>query len=280
MKTNLLNLIIIKSYLLLMCLGILVGCDAAFSDYDPEGAETIYTPTSLSENEFMINESKDNAGYVAVSIEHMKYAFTDYYALWTPANNLRFILSGCSECGELKGYKIKYDKDGAISEVIKMFCPGDVFIQLREKDITTRLKTWAKDQSLEAEHYSIQRDEYGKVTSIGDVRAGNKQTIKYYISEWGPFWDNDVSGGVLGFFVWLIDNDKKGKSAVDYLYVDGHLIAELAYWDEVFIKALFYNREGLFYGITEDRQINILDEAFWIYDIYGSYNWYSDTKRR
>ena len=53
--------------------------------------------------------------------------------------------------------------------------------------------------------------------------------------------------------------EKEGRSSVDYLYHDGELMAELAYWNGVFIKALYY-QNGHFDGINDDCNQNVFEE--------------------
>lgn len=57
------------------------------------------------------------------------------------------------------------------------------------------------------------------------------------------------------------EQDKAGRSTVDYLYIDGKLAAELAYWNGVFIKALYYH-DGHYDGIDNNRDQNVLWQTF------------------
>lgn len=60
---------------------------------------------------------------------------------------------------------------------------------------------------------------------------------------------------------------------------NGRPIAELAYWNGEFIKALYFNYEGRFYGIDDNRNADIFDEAHDIYTDTGGFPWYLDAKR-
>ena len=50
-------------------------------------------------------------------------------------------------------------------------------------------------------------------------------------------------------------------SSVDLLLADNKLVTEMAYWEGVFIKSLFYSMDGRFCGISTDREIDVYDES-------------------
>lgn len=95
-----------------------------------------------------------------------------------------------------------------------------------------------------------------------------------YIKEWGAFWESDLDGGRLGFFVMVEKSREKNGSYVNYLYCNGKLIAELAYWKGVFIKARTYNREGVMVGMYADRSIDIMKQTYG--DYWTTPMWYVD----
>lgn len=252
------------------------SCNGSSFGYDPEGAEVIYSPIEINEDEFSREDLVDREGFTGRSIEHRVYASTDYCALYTPANNLKLVLAGCSECCVLNGYKVDYNKDGSVQSVTLV---NDVELPDTPGYDPRLLKSWVKDPSLEGQRFEISRNADWTVTSIGNIHVPYNYTAKYFIKEWGPFWDSDIHGGDLGFFVLLEADEKEGRSAVDYLYVDGSLIAELAYWNGEFIKALYYNCEGQFYGIDDNRDADVIEESHDIYTLTGGFPWYLDTNR-
>ena len=125
----------------------------------------------------------------------------------------------------------------------------------------------------EAIRFLICRNQEKVVTKVGNIDVPSGYKAKYYLCEWGPFWSHDIDGGVISFFVKLECQEKDG-SYVDYLYVNDNLLAELAYWKGKFIKARTYNNMGALVNQYNDRNMNILDQAF--YDYYSSTKWYVD----
>ena len=252
----------------------IISCNAPSDGYDPKGAESIYDPDPLDAERYAVNYYTDASGFTCKTVEPLGLPQTYYCALYTPADNLKMVLSGCSECASINGYKIEYDKDGLVSSVTQV---QGIDVLEDEPHFSARLlRSWAKDPTLEGERFVISRDEQGKITFVGDIDVPYDYTAHCFIREWGPFWYSDISGGDIGFFVLLEKDDKEDRSTVDYLYVDGILIAELAYWNGKFIKALYYNREGRFFGIDENRDADVLEEAHDIHDVVSQYPWYLD----
>ena len=254
---------------------VFISCNGSSFGSDPEGAEIIYSPATVDEDRFSFENIVDRDGFTSKNIEHHGFAFTNYCALYTPANNLKLVLACCSESLDLYGYKVDYDEDGNVRAVTRV---QEVEVPDASGYNPRLLKSWVKDRSLEGQRFEISRDDNGTVTSVGDIYVPYGYTAKYFIKEWGPFWDSDINGGVLGFFVLLEADEKQGKSAVDYLYFDGNLIAELAYWNGTFIKALYYNCEGRFFGIDENRDADVLYESHDVYSIVSRFPWYLDTR--
>lgn len=46
------------------------------------------------------------------------------------------------------------------------------------------------------------------------------------------------------------------------------------YWNGIFIKALYYNQEGHFDGISEDRSTDVFEDSYWHYHNTGVFQWY------
>lgn len=278
LETNTAIVMKTKCLLYLSLFPILLGGCVTDAEPDPVGAEAIYS----SDHE--LAGYTDKEGYRLVFNEELYNCLPHYYALYTPANNLKLILACCSECGELSGYKVNYETDGSIREVVAI--EDVVFSEIEEEPfperVTTRiLKKWVKDQDLEGVHYAISRDDSGIVTAIGDIDVPRGYSASYFITEWGEFWTSDIRGGKLGFFVQLKEDDKEGRSTVDYLYYDGRLVAEHAYWNGVPIKSLSYDRDGHFMGIKDESNGN--GDVLW--DVWENYNfknppaWYLNTDR-
>lgn len=251
---------------------VLFSCSSKQSN-DPAGAEVILDPSIDSHDNDSYNpihEFTDRDGYKSIGFECYGMCTPWYYTLYSPSGSLLMALSCASEEGELHGYKIVYGSDGKVEDIIAM--DDSIFDDNKyleppsyEKGYTKTLRRWLSDPYFEARHFKIKRDSEGNPWQIGDISVPSGYTAKYFIDEWGPFWDDDLRGGRLAFMVLLEELDKEGRSTVDYLYVDGHLVAEKAYWNGAFIKALYYDDCGRFDGIYDDRDADVLNEAFWHY---------------
>lgn len=240
----------------LVALSLTVGCKQRM--IDPVGAERIYQPSVTESNdEFSVKDTVDRDGYRWVGIEHLTYASTVYGALYSPSGNLKMLMASCQECCLFLGYKIEYNADGMVDQVVMIEEPYDEFTgeeELRfpdEKNIVD-FRRWLNDKYLECEHYKICRDTSGRVISIGDMVVPYQYTASYSICEGPYFWTSDLHGGGLCFVVKMSSDDREG-SQVDYLYVNGRLKVEMAHWNGVFTQALYYNDDGSFDGICKDR---------------------------
>lgn len=112
--------------------------------------------------------------------------------------------------------------------------------------------------------YVIKRDADGNVLSVGNTDVPYGYSARYYISEWGPFWDSDIKGGDLGFFVMMESVDKVGDY-VNYLYKEDKLVAELLYSNVFLQKARTYNRHGAMVQVYEHVDADFLTNAFYDY---------------
>lgn len=260
---------ITKSCIILACTLVLYGCGQSFFGPDPQDAESIYNPYAINPDEFTVTQSHDKDGFTAVCLDHNRFAFSSHYTLYSPKHNLCLILSGCSECAELNGYKIKYAENGRVSEVTEV----NYEIEYDLSNIKV-LKRVMKEKSMEGAHFLFERDEYGILKNIGNIEVPSDYTAYYYIQEWPGFWDYDIYGGEVAFIVLLEADDKANKSAVDILYVNGKLAAELAYWNGVFIKALYYDDKGFFCEIDDDRNADILSEVYMHFHFNDRSRWY------
>lgn len=256
--------------------------------YDSEPAEVILEPSiHAHDSDYYspVHEFTDRDGYRSIGFESYGWCTPWYYTLYSPSGSLLMALSCASEDGELHGYKIVYGSDGMVEDVIVIDdsnLKDNKYLNLpsSEKGYTKTLRSWLSDPYFEITHYRIKRDNEGNPWQIGSIYVPDGYSVKYFISEWGPFWDDDIRGGRLAFMVQLEELDKEGRSTVDYLYVDDHLVAEKAYWNGVFIKARYYDSRGCFDGIYDDRNADVLNEAFWHYigERTADKPWYIDKK--
>lgn len=245
---------------------------------DPIDAEHIYE-NSIHKygDEFNKHTITSEDGYCLTSILHTCSMYSDFYQLFTPNGNLKLIASGSQEACAINGYSIDYNEDGTVACVNYIGMLNDEsYRSLSDSTSSVQImKKWIKYSSdkQETTRFLICRNKEKEVTKVGNIDVPMGYKAKYFISEWGPFWSHDLDGGVISFFVKLESQEKDG-SYVDYLYVNDKLLAELAYWNGKFIKARTYNNRGALVNQYNDRNMNILDQAF--YDYYSSTKWYVD----
>jgi hypothetical protein len=260
----------------------MVGCsddDKSLWECDPKGAETIYESSVTSETEeFKLIEETDADGSRCVSIEHHYFPASELYRLYSPNGNLRIIASGAQEQCGLGGYRIDYDEDGRVCNVIRLCAlADDEYLKLGGDESSVNvLKRWL-DLSLSVapmgqDSMIVERDQDGNITSMRDIDIPYGYRARLFIKEWGPFWESDINGGCLGFFV-MVENVRNTKgSYVNYLYLDGKLIAELAYRDGVFIKARTYNNMGVMVNVYTDSSVDVVEKAY--NDFWKMPTWY------
>ena len=251
-------------------------------ELDPKGGECIYECGITSETEgFDVIEERDDDGSSCVRVEHNSFPESELYRLYSPNGNLRIIASGAQEQCGLDGYRIDYDENGKVCNVI---CLGelddDEYGKLGGEESSVKvMKRWLH-HSLEEEPFGkdsifVDRDQDGNITSMKDIDIPYDYRARLYIKEWGPFWGSDIEGGHFGFFVMVEKYQDLNGSYVNYLYCDGKLIAELAYWKGVFIKARTYNRRGVMVDMYTDRSIDVAEQAY--EDFWGERKWYVDN---
>lgn len=260
------NLLLITGSIVLALFASCTKEESRIEANDPANAECIFTASVDEQSEgFQTYTDTSSDGYQLTTIQHESFAFTDFYQLTSPNGNLRLVASGCSEACAITGYTIDYTPDGKVSSVNHI---GDLddneYRKLYDTDGSAEIiRDWlfTSSQSDQTEKYAIQRNESGEVTQVGTVEVPLDYRARYYLSEWGPFWQSDLSGGVLGFFV-LLESEETEGSYVNYLYCNNRLIAELAYWQGKFIKARTYNRSGVMVRQYSDRDMNVQEQAF------------------
>lgn len=242
----------------------LEGCQRAEDHlwgYDPKGAESIYECKITSETEgFKILEEKDDDGSRCVRIMHLSFPESDHCRLYSPNGNLRIIASGpVLQCG-VNGYRIDYDEEGRVCNVI------DIGERNDEEPTVQNMKKWLQEslnEKPEGENTTfIHRDDEGNISSIGGIEVPYDYKARMYLQEWGPFWGSEVAGGMMGFFVSVEYTKSSEGSYVNYLYRNGKLMAELAYWKGVFIKARTYNKKGVMVDMYTDRNIDVAYQAY------------------
>lgn len=229
---------------------------------DPDNAEKIYTPSVKGEDDgFEQIVESDTDGSRCVNTRHKTFAFTEHYCLYSPKGNLRLIAAGGSEACALYATIIDYDSIGRVSNVrMTELLPDEDYRMLGSADSGQNsvkiMKRWLSTAKSCAE-YPIRRDSLDNIVSIGKVAVPGDYRAKYYIDEWGPFWTSDLHGGDIDFFIVLEKTKNIDGSYVNYMYCGNDLIAELAYWKGVFIKARTYNNKGVMVKQYNDRNIDL-----------------------
>lgn len=255
---------------------LICGCgdkECSLWGFDPVGAESIYESGITSDTEgFEIVEEKDQDGSCSVIINHLSFPKSGHCRLYSPNGNLRIIASGPElQCG-YNGYRIDYDEKGRVC------CVTDIGENNEMEPSAHNLKEWLHEslckKSDDQYSISVRRDEDGNISSIGNVGVPSEYKAKFYIKEWGPFWESDIDGGCLGFFVIVEKVENVDGSYVNYMYCNDKLIAELAYWKGVFIKARTYNKNGIMVETYTDRDVNVEYQAF--LDQWTNPKWYVD----
>lgn len=225
--------------------------------FDPINGEVLYTiPSYLNDAvEYKINIAEDDSGAKCINVEHQEFAYTDFYMLYTPNGNLALIGSGTQEACLMWGYKILYNEDGTVAEVIDTEIPEYYYEELisleRDDPKNVRImKLWydlPEDQY--TQRYIFKRNSNGDIYSIGNIHAPSGYNFRCFIKEWGYFWSSDISGGDLRLFSILErdpNNNHDSGSSLKYLYVDNRLAAELAYWKDTLIRMRTYNHLGAY----------------------------------
>lgn len=249
--------------------------------YDPIGAESIYecdiTPTT---EEFNVIEEMDDDGSRCVWIEHLSFPASELYRLYSPNGNLRIIASGAQEQCGVDGYRIDYDEEGKVCNVIYLGSLDDEEYQKlgdRKSSVNT-MKRWlqrslTKEPMKQEEPFLLYDDE--SIIYLKDIKIPFDYKARIFIKEWGPFWLSDINGGQLGLFISVEKENTTEGSYVNYLYKNNKLIAELAYWKGVFIKARTYNNQGAMVDIYTDRSLDVVGQAY--YDFRRDSKWYVDN---
>ena len=245
---------------------------------DPVHADTI-SENSIKQfgDEFTTDTLVSHDGYKLISITHNCSAYTEYYKLNTPNGHLRLLATGSQETCGLTGHIVDYNDDGSVANVIYIGLLDDnEYNLLTDSTLSVKvMKKWSEKETNDPykETYNIVRNNNKEVIKIGNINVPSGYKAKYYLGEWGPFWSHDIDGGAISFFVKLECLDKEG-SYVDYLYADNKLIAELAHWNGKLIKFRTYNNRGALVNQYSDRNLDVLDQAF--YDYNETTKWYID----
>lgn len=257
------------------------GCSSSKDkglENDPKDGERIYECSIRESNdEFDKTVQTSSDGYALINIEHKRFAYTDFYQLYTPNGNLCLIASGAQEACALSGWRVDYDSEGRVSKVCQL---GTLDDEAYHHSTTTDhgveiFKEWlcSSLRNDSCPTFEILRDENNEVVKVGSIEVPYGFKARYYLSEWGNFWESDLNGGDISFFLELEDQDIEGSS-VNYLYANGKLIAELAYWKGTFIKARTYNRHGVMVRQYADREMDVRERAF--HDQSETPKWYVD----
>ena len=241
---------------------------------DPKNADVIYECEITSGTEgFNIIEDRDDDGSCCIRIEHKSFPESDHCRLFSPNGNLRIIASGpVLQCG-VNGYRIDYDKEGRVCNIVDIGEMND------EVPTVKNMKKWLQE-SLHREPDGndstfICRNDDGNISSIDGIDVPDGYKARVYIKEWGPFGGSETDGGMMGVFVSVEHIKKFDGSYVNYLYYNGKLLAELAYWKGVFIKARTYNKRGVMVDTYSDRSMDVAEQAY--EDFWDERKWYVDN---
>lgn len=255
--------------------------------FDPKNGEVLYTmPSYLNDTvEYKINIAEDNSGAKCINIEHQEFAYTDFYMLYTPNGNLALIGSGTQEACLMWGYKILYNEDGTVAEVIDTEIPEDYYKKLTslERDDPENVKIMKMWYDLPEDKYTqryiFNRNSDGEIYSIGDFYVPSGYNIRCFIKEWGYFWSSDISGGDLRLFSILerdLNYNHDSGSFLEYLYVGNRLVAELAYWKDTLIRMRTYNHLGAYVKTYsyQDTDIDIFSICYEDFESLQNTYWY------
>lgn len=249
--------------------------------FDPQNAESIYEgENALETGGFNLKEERDDDGSRCVWVERYQSLGSELYRLYSPNGNLRIIASGAQEQGGLDGYRIDYDEDGRVCNVIYLGSLEDEeYIKLDGNGSSIKtMKRWlqrslTKEPMKQEEPFLLYDDE--SIFYLKDIKIPFNYKARLFIKEWGPFWLSDINGGQLGLFISVEKENTTEGSYVNYLYKNNKLIAELAYWKGVFIKARTYNNHGAMVDIYTDRNLDVVGQAY--YDSWRDSKWYVDN---
>ena len=218
---------------------------------------------------FKVTEEQDSDGSRCVSIEHLTFAATMHYRLFDSSGALRIVAAGPQEQVGMNGFRIDYDAAGRVSNIVDI---GSLDGRIDEQEgggSVAAMKSWLAE-SLEAspqkpDSLCVRRDEEGNIIEMEGIDIPRCYRARLMIKEWGPFWDSDLRGGNLQFFVLLEKYKNVEGSHVNYLYVNGQLLAELAYRNGMLMKVRTYNRYGSLVADYDDRSINIWEQIYYDY---------------
>lgn len=248
---------------------------------DPQGVESIYQCSIAPGTKgFLLVDTKDADGSKCVKVCPKSFPESELYQLYSPNSNLRVIASGAQEQCGLDGYRIDYDKGGRVCNVVALGeLDDESYDKLSGKEPSVSImKRWlqrsVKEMPEGHDSTFIKRDRDGNITSMRDIDIPHNYRARLYIKEWGPFWQSDIEGGHLAFFVMVEKFRDLNGSYVNYLYCNGKLLAELAYWKGTFIKARTYNSRGVMVNTYTDRSIDVMKQAY--EDHESTPMWYVD----
>ena len=162
--------------------------------------ESVVCDDEASQGEMAFTEvvQEDADGYRLQIIRHNSFAFTDLCKLYSPAGRMLLIASGCQECGSLGGYWIDYDSRGRVVKVCSTETCYDLeFLNEKGGEAVRQIRRLLNDSKrAESEvRYDIVRDSTGTVVRIGNVSVPFGYKGRFYVKEWGPFWESDLRGG-------------------------------------------------------------------------------------
>lgn len=235
--------------------------------------ETLYGGRYASDERFDVDTTFTDDNYYSISVSHKFFAFTSFTRLYSPTGKLLLIVAGCQEACEQSGYAIEYDGERISSVRMIAGLHDEIFweSEAKEADILQDFYTESLEKAPDFTFEYSEKDILCGIKEINSPQSSIHESIECSIDECPSFWSSDLDGGGLCFFVTFKSTDHTGSS-VDYLYADGRLVAELAYWRGTFIKLRTYNIYGMLVGVYNNRNIDVKQQV--IDDSYEMPQWY------
>lgn len=239
-------------------------------------SKELYSGEYHQSEDFDVDTMFSDNGYYSIQVAAKPSRVACSKRLYAPDGKLLLIVGGCSESCNVCGYAIKYNDGGKVSRI--WYANGlkdlnrDDYICLDDLSPDS-LWQWYDALAAKDADFHFEYNKNGRLCDIKEIYSPICDTIEVSIEECPMFWTSDLDGGTLRFYALYKDLNHSGSS-VDYLYADGKLAAELAYWKGTFIKTRTYNRYGQMVKVYDDRSIDVKEHVF--YDDFENVRWYVD----
>lgn len=229
--------------------------------HSAECKTALYNGEYENGEEFAVDTTFTADGHFCISVNHNIFAYTEFYRLYSPEGNLLLIASGASESVCIDGYAVVYNDNKIMAIHFTGTLEDEPYGKLNSENGNNAeiLKDWYDRIAKNEPEFTFEYDEHGVLSGInpiespGYIKSGD---IEVSIEECPRFWSSDLDGGGLCFFAMYKERNTEGSSQ-NYLYANGRLAAELAFWKGTFIKLRTYNKFGQMVGIYDDRGIDV-----------------------